>query len=162
LKKHKITQKLRSDILGNKYPCFENEFIDLDQVADNYAKFTHLKYVAYFGEKAQQHEWACNIFDDLNDAEGSEIAWALIALIEGKLEHIDQFFFFAAGPLEDLIADFGPQFIDRIETRWRQSKRFRVLIAGVWPQGKSHTEIWARIEKLQELGPNDETGYDIN
>lgn len=162
MKKFAITQNLKSDVLGNNYPCLINGFIDLEQIADNYAKFTHLAYVAYFGDKAQQHEWACDIFHDLNDAEGSEIVWALIEIIEERLEHLSQFFFFAAGPLEDLIADFGPQFIDRIETRWRQSKRFRVLIAGVWPLGKSHTEIWARIEKLQELGPNDETGYDIN
>jgi len=51
----------------------------------------------------------------------------------------------AAGPLEDLIDDHGPQFIERIETEARRNPAFRDLLLGVW---KSSTpEIWARVEK---------------
>jgi hypothetical protein len=161
LKKYKITQRLKDDVLNNNYPCFKNGYIDLNHVADAYYKYTQLKHVAYLGDQAKQYEWTTEIFYDLADAEGSEITWELIQFVEDRLDHIDQFFIFSAGPLEDLIANFGPQFIDRIETRWRQSQRFRVLIAGVWPQSNENTDIWKRIAKLQELGPNDETGFDI-
>ena len=50
----------------------------------------------------------------------------------------------AAGPLEDLIDDYGALFIDRIETESRRNPRFRQLLGGVW-KGSS-ADIWARVE----------------
>ena len=38
----------------------------------------------------------------------------------------------AAGPLEDLIQDFGAAYIDRIESQARHSHSFAELLAGVW------------------------------
>lgn len=50
----------------------------------------------------------------------------------------------AAGALEDLIDDYGPQFIDRIELEARRNPAFRHLLGGVWES--STPAIWARIE----------------
>ena len=50
----------------------------------------------------------------------------------------------AAGPLEDLIDDYGALFIDRIETESRRNPRFRQLLGGVWKS--SSADIWARVE----------------
>ena len=53
----------------------------------------------------------------------------------------------AAGPLEDLIENCGPQFIDRIEAEARGNPAFRQLLGGVW---KSSTDaIWARVENAR-------------
>ena len=38
----------------------------------------------------------------------------------------------AAGPLEDLIQDFGSAYIDRIESQARRSRTFAELLTGVW------------------------------
>ena len=53
----------------------------------------------------------------------------------------------AAGPLEDLIDDYGPEFIERIETESRRNPSFRRLLGGVWQS--STPEIWARIQSAQ-------------
>lgn len=42
----------------------------------------------------------------------------------------------AAGPLEDLIADHGPQVIGQIEELARRQPRFRYDLTGVWPLGE--------------------------
>jgi hypothetical protein len=55
---------------------------------------------------------------------------------------------FAAGPLEDLIADHGAEFIDRVELEARRSPAFRYLLGGVWPRGGSE-EIFSRLEKAR-------------
>jgi hypothetical protein len=52
----------------------------------------------------------------------------------------------AAGPLEDLIADHGAEFIDRVELEARRSPTFGYLLGGVWPRGGSK-EIFSRLEK---------------
>ena len=52
-----------------------------------------------------------------------------------------------AGPLEDLLEDWGLQFIDRIETEASRSPRFRQVLSGVWELGP--TEVWLRVQTLQ-------------
>src|SRR5262245_21265456 len=52
----------------------------------------------------------------------------------------------AAGPLEDLLADHGERFIERVETLARQEPRFRFLTQMVWRNSIS-TAVWARLRK---------------
>jgi len=54
----------------------------------------------------------------------------------------------AAGPLEDLIAHHGSDFIERIEIEARRNPAFRQLLGGVW-QNRTPPEIWARVQKVQ-------------
>lgn len=51
----------------------------------------------------------------------------------------------AAGPLEDLLAHHGPEYIDRIETLVRQDPKFRHLLGGVWKNAMTD-EIWQRVQ----------------
>ena len=51
------------------------------------------------------------------------------------------------GPLEDLVEDWGPEFIERIELMSRQSPPFRHLLGGVWKS--STNEVWIRIEQAR-------------
>jgi hypothetical protein len=53
----------------------------------------------------------------------------------------------AAGPLEDLIQEHGPGFVERIETEARRNPVFRQLLGGVWRS--SSPDIWARVEKAR-------------
>jgi hypothetical protein len=49
----------------------------------------------------------------------------------------------AAGPLEDLIADHGPEVIDKIEKIARQNLKFKHLLGGAWESGKPGA--WERV-----------------
>jgi hypothetical protein len=54
----------------------------------------------------------------------------------------------AAGPLEDLIADYGDLYIDRIEVLARKNPRFNYLLGGVW-KNASKNDVWKRVENAQ-------------
>jgi hypothetical protein len=50
----------------------------------------------------------------------------------------------AAGPVEDLLAKEGPDYIDRIETLARQDPKFNYLLGGVW-RNTMTAEVWQRV-----------------
>jgi hypothetical protein len=51
----------------------------------------------------------------------------------------------AAGPLEDLLATQGPEFIDRVEELARKDPKFNYLLGGVWRNAMTD-EIWQRVQ----------------
>ena len=53
----------------------------------------------------------------------------------------------AAGPLENLIENWGPTLIERIETEAGRNPAFRNLLGGVWNSGTS--DVWQRIEAVR-------------
>ncbi|WP_412547826.1 DUF6869 domain-containing protein [Pseudomonas sp. PDM11] len=68
-------------------------------------------------------------------------------LTQGRLLSIPPesvFTILAAGPLEDLIDEAGPELIERIELHARRTPTFRNLLGGVW--AISTPGIWARVE----------------
>ena len=54
----------------------------------------------------------------------------------------------AAGPMEDLLAHHGPEFIDRVERQARQDVKFRSMLGGVWQNAMSD-DIWRRVEAVR-------------
>lgn len=91
--------------------------------------------------------------------EHPEVLWGFIRKALTDATTVWQVVMLAAGPLEDLIADHGAEFIDRIEREARHSARFRFALTGVWPQGEGDAELWARIEKARALAMD--TGIDM-
>lgn len=55
----------------------------------------------------------------------------------------------AAGPLEDILALHGPEFIERVEALARRDSRFLLALASVWGQVRIRPEIRARVEAIQ-------------
>lgn len=51
----------------------------------------------------------------------------------------------AAGPLEDLLAKQGPDFIERVEELARTDPKFNDLLGGVW-RNTMTDEIWRRVQ----------------
>jgi hypothetical protein len=51
----------------------------------------------------------------------------------------------AAGPLEDLLAKQGPEFIERVEELARRDPKFNYLLGGVW-RNTMTDEIWQRVQ----------------
>jgi hypothetical protein len=60
----------------------------------------------------------------------------------------------AAGPLEDMIADFGDYFIERIEHTALHDAAFRELLHGVW-KNCTPDAIWQRIEIARGAAASD-------
>lgn len=78
----------------------------------------------------------------------AEDAWkAILRILElDPPHHVAEVL--AAGPLEDIIEDYGPTFIDRIEAESRRNATFRHLLGGVWKS--SSPEIWSRVEACRD------------
>jgi len=92
--------------------------------------------------------WAIERFMNLHDREQAEHAWLAILEVLSRSPNQDVVGVLAAGPLEDLVEEWGPEFIDRVELEARRNPAFRYLLGGVWQS--STNEVWSRIEKARE------------
>jgi len=54
----------------------------------------------------------------------------------------------AAGPIEDLMSQFGEMYIDRIEDLARKDARFKRMLCGVW-QDMMSDELWDRFQRAR-------------
>ena len=52
----------------------------------------------------------------------------------------------AAGPLEDFLSLYGPNYIERVEIEARRDRRMAWALAGVW-QFTMTDEVWARVQR---------------
>ena len=54
----------------------------------------------------------------------------------------------AAGPLEDLLAKRGADFIDRIEELARKDPKFNYVLGGVWRNSMTD-DVWQRVQAIR-------------
>jgi hypothetical protein len=88
--------------------------------------------------------WAWERMRDLTGMD-PELAWRVITLLMEESPSEDVLGSIGAGPLEDLLSDYGEGLIDRVETRARSDARFRECLAAVW-QSDMSDELWARVQ----------------
>ena len=91
--------------------------------------------------------WAVENFMDSTNCSAND-RWEAILVILNRNPPDTVIGILAAGPLEDLIADHGADFIDRIELEARRNAAFRHLLGGVWRRGGS-LEIWHRVQRIR-------------
>jgi uncharacterized protein DUF6869 len=77
-----------------------------------------------------------------------EIAWGIVTELIDLAPSERALGFFAAAPLEDLLSDHGPTFIDRVEQRARENPKFLRAVKRVWRSGMAD-EVWARVLALK-------------
>jgi len=78
------------------------------------------------------------------DREGEHL-WQLITAAYKREVSDKTFSLLAAGPLEDLLAKQGPEFIERVEELARKDPRFNYLLGGVW-RSTMTDDVWRRVE----------------
>jgi hypothetical protein len=86
------------------------------------------------------------MFDTVYDS--PEVAWQAILEILTKDLTDDQMASLAAGPMEDLLAQHGPKFIERVEHEAKQNERFHRLLRDV-SQNEMSPKIWKRVQKAR-------------
>ena len=97
-------------------------------------------------KQSLREEGDVSLFDVVHDE--PEVAWpTILQILERELTK-DQMAVLAAGPLEDLLAFHGPEFIDRVESEAARNPRFNHLLGGVW-QNNILDEIWERVQKAR-------------
>lgn len=89
--------------------------------------------------------------DRLDDLlyEDPEAGWLVIQEIATRELPDEVMAIFAAGPVENLLARHGRQFIDRVEEKARLDSKFNYILGGVW-QNLMTDEIWERVKKARK------------
>lgn len=90
--------------------------------------------------------WAWERLDNLVRYEPEE-AWKVIEAITRASGNDATLANLAAGPVEDLLAKHGDQFIARIEALARKDGQFRKLLGGVW-RNTITEKVWLRIKAV--------------
>lgn len=98
-------------------------------------------------EQSQLSDGDSTMYDVVRDK--PEVAWPAILQISQRELTEGQIAVLAAGPLEDLLAIHGPQFIYRVEIEAARNPRLNHLLGGVW-KSKMEPEIWQRVQKARK------------
>jgi hypothetical protein len=91
--------------------------------------------------------WAIHRLDDMV-REAPEECWRLVMELVVRAQSDYQLASLAAGPLEDLLAQHGGEFIERVEVAAAKNDRFRETLIGVW-RNEIPEDVWVRVEKAR-------------
>jgi hypothetical protein len=81
--------------------------------------------------------------------EAPETVWpAVLKILEHELTD-EQIALLAAGPMEDLLAHHGAQFIERVEAEAQRNPRLNHLLGGVWKSSMTE-DIWERVQRARK------------
>ena len=116
--------------------------MDLDQIVDAWVA----AHIADDGSPEQESNWWAieQVMDWALDREGEQL-WRFITVAYKRDLSDKTIAVLAAGPLEDLLAKQGPEFIDRVEELARKDPQFNYLLGGVW-RNTMTDEIWQRVQ----------------
>jgi hypothetical protein len=96
--------------------------------------------------------WAYERIHDLVH-EDPEALWMLLPRIVVGCDDDLMLAYVAASPLEELICDHGPRFIDRIEAEAAVNPRFLRALTGVWGRSVMAPDVAARLDALVKDQP---------
>ena len=103
-------------------------------------------YLAHLTAKDASTEWASFEVGDLCLDGRWDRLWELIEYISTRAREPDPpvLAAVAAGPLEDLLSNAGPAFMDAIEDLVRRNQRAARMLTGVW-RSSIQPDIWQRV-----------------
>jgi Family of unknown function (DUF6869) len=102
-------------------------------------------------ETYQENEWAITkLIDWCAGNPQPNVVWQFVvaAYAQTTSEHV--LGMISAGPLEDLLSGWGPEYIQRVETLAGKDPVFKGLLSGVWRR-RITDDVWNRIQKLVSM-----------
>ena len=130
----------------------------IDQIADDWIEFQRYD-INEVPDEVFARGWGLNdlAYDD------PELAWSVIKCVVGRYENSDLVSddkneakhilgMAAAGPLDNLLDQHGPGFIERIEAEARVDARFKWTLGGVWHSGMTD-DVRARVKDAAGSNP---------
>ena len=97
-----------------------------------------------FPEPNEETIWAFEKLDDLC-RNNPRLCWECVLAIHHSPHDDLVTSCLAAGPLEDLLVNFGTEIITQVETQAATDPNFKFLLGGVWRNSIS-SDIWVRLE----------------
>jgi uncharacterized protein DUF6869 len=98
--------------------------------------------------ESEQNQWAIeHVILSAVDADG-DFLWDFVRTAYPRDLPDKVVAVLAAGPLEDLLAKRGTEFIDRVEELARKDPKFNHLLGGVW-RNTMPDEVWQRVQSIR-------------
>jgi hypothetical protein len=101
----------------------------------------------------EKNEWAVDLVIDWSlgpDSGNPELLWRFILATYKRDISQRVVGMLAAGPVENLLSEFGPDYIASVEDLARQDERFRWLLGGVW-RLEMTDEVWQRLQSARDV-----------
>ena len=116
--------------------------MDLNEIVDAWLAGTE----ADEGTPERESNWWAieQVIDWSLDRQGEHL-WRFITTVYKRDLSDTAIGVLAAGPLEDLLAKQGPEFIERVEELARKDPKFNHLLGGVWRNSMT-VEVWERVQ----------------
>ena len=123
---------------------------DFDAMADAYIRYWNARMQEEAPAAAE--DW---ISDCVFELERSDPRGTLVFIVFAleRVRSAQMLAVHAAGPLENVLAGFGPEIIETLEDMARRSAKFRLLLSGMWGANRIKPEIWRRICAAVAAGP---------
>jgi len=116
---------------------------ELAKLSDAWVKHA---YEIEAGNYEGEYSWAWDKEFDIK-YENPSLHWQLILAVHSLDQSAPVAQVLAAGPLEDILANHGSEFIELIEAKAKEDPSFAFLLGGVWRSSMSE-EIWGRVQAV--------------
>jgi len=110
-------------------------------------------YLKHFATRDDSLFWAVATIDEFARID-LERAWVLTLSLVDKAPDATCLAYVAAGPLEDLLNNFGSDIIDRVELHARRDPKFRLALSGVWGTFPGQGNTSERVRGAVGAGSN--------
>ena len=143
-----ISRQLIADALMVDVATLPEGDLPLPRFADRYLSLISVDEDAY---GTHPEVWTADLMFDLV-RDHRDMAFEAIRATLARCTTPEQVAMLAAGPLEDLLTEHGPEMIDRVLAEAEASDRFRYALTGVW-KNEIKPMVWARLESAR-TGPS--------
>ena len=92
--------------------------------------------------------WAIQLVIRWHIRDKPKQVWRLIVAVLERDVSEEVLGMIAAGPLEDLLSDWGPDYIECVEEFARTNEKFRGLLPGVYGWIRMSKDVWIRLQAL--------------
>ena len=100
------------------------------------------------GRATQEYEknwWALEIVMNWPYDNQHELLWSFILAVHARDINNKAAAHLAAGPVEDLLSEFGEDYIERVEALAASDLRFKYMLTWAW-QANMSDELWNRFQ----------------
>jgi hypothetical protein len=95
-----------------------------------------------------EHEWAIDEVANWILQNRPKSLWQFIVAVNQRTLSPKVTSVLAAGPLEDLLSNWGEDYIEQVEQLAQKDSNFNFLLGGLW-KNKMTDSVWSRVNRVR-------------
>lgn len=97
-------------------------------------------------------DWINDCLFELEYNDPSGCLYFIVTTLD-KVTSLEVFAVLAAGPMENVLDNFGSDVIEAVERLAKRSTKFRLLLSGIWGGSRIDPDVWTRVKAAVAKGP---------